>query len=231
MSAKLPIIKKGKNEIIQNSIDSIDFFFNLQDNIKLFLSAIIILNFIIILIVKFLTNVNKKIQNFFLDEIRNANSINDKNISNKKEKEETNSKEKKFYDILFITAHPDDEVMFFSPTIKLLTQKIEKERDRFNVRILCLSNGNYDKLGKLREDEFSKVMKKLNINNYTIIDDENMKDDINKFWDSDLIAEKINNYLSENNNEAFTNISHIITFDEYGVTHHPNHISCYYGLE
>ena len=47
--------------------------------------------------------------------------------------------------VLLIIAHPDDEIMFWTPTIKTLIS--------FNIsmKILCLSNGNYDGLGELRE--------------------------------------------------------------------------------
>jgi N-acetylglucosaminylphosphatidylinositol deacetylase len=37
--------------------------------------------------------------------------------------------------VLLVTAHPDDEAMFFSPTILSLT------RHRVPVALLCLSNG------------------------------------------------------------------------------------------
>ena len=38
---------------------------------------------------------------------------------------------------LFVTAHPDDECMFFSPTIYGL------QKDGWEVYLLCLSTGNY----------------------------------------------------------------------------------------
>lgn len=39
--------------------------------------------------------------------------------------------------VLFVIAHPDDESMFFGPTILTLTQ-----RPNCEVHLLCLSNGN-----------------------------------------------------------------------------------------
>jgi N-acetylglucosaminylphosphatidylinositol deacetylase len=39
--------------------------------------------------------------------------------------------------ILFVTAHPDDESMFFLPTILDLKYK-------FKINLLCLSNGDFD---------------------------------------------------------------------------------------
>ena len=52
--------------------------------------------------------------------------------------------------ILLLTAHPDDEIMFFYPTIKNLCNNND-------FHLLCLSNGNYDELGNIREEELNKI--------------------------------------------------------------------------
>jgi N-acetylglucosaminylphosphatidylinositol deacetylase len=39
--------------------------------------------------------------------------------------------------ILLVIAHPDDEVMFFGPTLVGITNSSAEN----NVRVLCLSNG------------------------------------------------------------------------------------------
>jgi N-acetylglucosaminylphosphatidylinositol deacetylase len=39
--------------------------------------------------------------------------------------------------ILLVIAHPDDEVMFFGPTLVGITNSTSEN----NVRVLCLSNG------------------------------------------------------------------------------------------
>lgn len=49
--------------------------------------------------------------------------------------------------VLLVIAHPDDESMFFSPTINYLTSR------RHNLHILCMSNGNADGMGNIRKDE------------------------------------------------------------------------------
>ncbi len=46
-------------------------------------------------------------------------------------------------------AHPDDEAMFFAPSIIQLN-------NFNNISVLCLSNGNYAGLGKTREKELEK---------------------------------------------------------------------------
>jgi len=49
--------------------------------------------------------------------------------------------------ILFVISHPDDESMFFVPTI------LNLKAEGYTLELLCLSNGNYDGLGKIREIE------------------------------------------------------------------------------
>ena len=59
-------------------------------------------------------------------------------------KPEIPTEAKKYYDqfikkknnVLILTAHPDDECMFFSPTIKGLSRT-----DGIEIHILCFSNG------------------------------------------------------------------------------------------
>ncbi len=47
--------------------------------------------------------------------------------------------------VLLIIAHPDDECMFFSPTILALTRRAPQ-----NVYLLCLSEGKYVSLVQYR---------------------------------------------------------------------------------
>jgi N-acetylglucosaminylphosphatidylinositol deacetylase len=48
-----------------------------------------------------------------------------------------------------VIAHPDDEAMFFVPSILQL--------GAYNsIHVLCLSNGNYAGLGAIREKELVK---------------------------------------------------------------------------
>ena len=49
--------------------------------------------------------------------------------------------------VLLVTSHPDDESMFFGPTIQAA------KRMGAQVHILCLSTGNADGLGEVRAKE------------------------------------------------------------------------------
>ena len=122
--------------------------------------------------------------------------------------------------VLLIIAHPDDEIMFWTPTIKTLIS--------FNIsmKILCLSNGNYDGLGELREKEFDNISRLLNFPYSQIINIPELQDNINQKWDPAIVSQQIEEYLKENED-----VKTILTFDGNGVTKHPNHISCFNGLQ
>lgn len=117
--------------------------------------------------------------------------------------------------ILLLTAHPDDEIMFFYPTIKELC----KCNDLY---LLCLSNGDYEKIGNIRENELKKLCKLIKFKNYKI---SYFEDNINKFWDINMVEDEIIKYINING------IDILITFDERGISSHPNHISCYLGTK
>jgi len=71
--------------------------------------------------------------------------------------------------ILVVIAHPDDEVMFFGPTLVGITEPSSQN----HVRILCLSNGililgfsnigNADGIGHIREKELVESAKYFGI--------------------------------------------------------------------
>ena len=184
----------------------LDYLESIQENIKYILSFIIITNFIIIFLIKFAIRAREKFKNFF----------------------QTNESTKQ--EVLLIIAHPDDEIMFFYPTL------INFIKNKIKIRILCLSNGNFDGIGQIRQGEFSQVMKMLKIEDYKIINDERLNDGIKVKWDESYIAARIKQYLSEEEGDSnskiinFNKIGTIITFDENGVTKHPNHSSCCHGL-
>jgi N-acetylglucosaminylphosphatidylinositol deacetylase len=54
--------------------------------------------------------------------------------------------------ICLLIAHPDDEAMFFAPTVLALT----RPETGNHVKILCLSTGNADGLGETRKKELIK---------------------------------------------------------------------------
>ena len=59
----------------------------------------------------------------------------------------------KSQNILLVTAHPDDEAMFFAPTILSLSRK-----PSLGFFHLCLSSGNADGLGVTRKAELTNSL-------------------------------------------------------------------------
>lgn len=60
--------------------------------------------------------------------------------------------------VLIVIAHPDDECMFFGPTITSL-----RTLTKSKVHVLCLSTGNADGLGTLRKKELVKSCQILGV--------------------------------------------------------------------
>ena len=91
-----------------------------------------------------------------------------------------------------------------------------------------LCNGGYDGLGKERTIEMAKAAKYMGFKGHKIIDDTKNKDGP-VIWPADVVKEHVEAYLEEKKNEN-VEIGTIITFDDGGVSHHPNHIACHYGV-
>ncbi|ORX60092.1 LmbE-like protein [Piromyces finnis] len=121
---------------------------------------------------------------------------------------------------LIITAHPDDEIMFFAPTI------IGLRKQGFKVKILCLSTGNYDKKGEIREVEIKNCVKLLGVteDNVTVLDHPGLQDNPNQLWYPTAVCKVISEYITPE-------ISAIITFDRMGISGHVNHRSVYEGVK
>ncbi|XP_014467558.1 PREDICTED: N-acetylglucosaminyl-phosphatidylinositol de-N-acetylase isoform X2 [Dinoponera quadriceps] len=119
--------------------------------------------------------------------------------------------------LLLVTAHPDDEVMFFGPLVYWLTRsKVTK------VYLLCLSMGG----DKRRIDELWASAKILGIPeaNITIIISSELPDDQTVQWPIDEVAESILQYIE------IYKINAVVTFDKHGVSRHRNHISLYFAI-
>ncbi len=136
--------------------------------------------------------------------------------------------------ILLLIAHPDDEAMFFGPTLRWLT----KPELGNQVLILCFSSGNADGLGEIRKEELKKSALLLGITStehVVVIEDDKFPDSMTATWDAKVIgntllryfAPKINNIASTSAPTAY--VDAIITFDSHGVSGHPNHISLLQG--
>uniref|UniRef100_A0A3P9INB5 N-acetylglucosaminylphosphatidylinositol deacetylase n=1 Tax=Oryzias latipes TaxID=8090 RepID=A0A3P9INB5_ORYLA len=121
---------------------------------------------------------------------------------------------------LIVTAHPDDECMFFAPTIIRLREL------NISVHLLCLSEGNYYNQGLERHRELVSSCAVLGIPNsrITIIDDEKLPDDPKAEWSTALISSVVAKHL-----RAHT-FNLVLTFDGSGVSGHANHVAIYKAI-
>ena len=117
---------------------------------------------------------------------------------------------------VFITAHPDDEVMFFVPTIVSLPNP---------KWILCLSNGNFDGLGKEREMELHRASELLGFDKIICLDHPALQDGPTVVWSKYDVTRVLKQYLT------MDRTIHLITFDEGGVSGHFNHQCTYRGVQ
>ncbi|KAG6549176.1 hypothetical protein Mapa_009402 [Marchantia paleacea] len=120
-------------------------------------------------------------------------------------------KVKKF---LLLVAHPDDECMFFGPTLLSLTMLGGCE-----FHVLCISNGNADGLGACRTLEMlsSCSVLKVPAENVKVLDHPSLQDGHAQQWSQQLLVQIIAEAVQSQT------IDCVITFDKYGVSGHPNH--------
>jgi N-acetylglucosaminylphosphatidylinositol deacetylase len=124
-------------------------------------------------------------------------------------------------DVLVVFAHPDDEAMFFAPVLTSLRSR------GISVHFLCLSNGNFNGIGKVREKELvaSGAFFGVQRRNIKIVDRPELQDGMRNVWSATLIRKEVESYM-----QKAGNISTIVTFDRYGVSGHPNHIAVHNGV-
>lgn len=139
--------------------------------------------------------------------------------------------------ICLLIAHPDDEAMFFAPTVLALT----RPETGNHVKILCLSTGNADGLGETRKKELVKSGMHLGLRDeddvFVVDNPTDFPDSMTTRWDEGRIANllcsafapQLGRQRADDSAKPTANIDVLITFDGNGVSSHPNHISLYHG--
>jgi N-acetylglucosaminylphosphatidylinositol deacetylase len=118
--------------------------------------------------------------------------------------------------ITLLIAHPDDEAMFFAPTLLALAP-------HNNIHVLCLSTGDADGLGSIRQQELKESCKLLGIDDVDVIDDPELPDSMGVTWPADKIGSMLDKYADK--------AGIVLTFDHGGVSGHVNHRSLYHGAK
>lgn len=130
------------------------------------------------------------------------------------------SKAKRQQNVLLVTAHPDDETMFFGPTIvRILSDNANNVDDIWKVHLLCLSSGDAYGEGDRRRRELIEASSRLGLSGVKIVDDPSLRDGHGKQWSRELIADYIHSEL------ILTRAHWLMTFDEQGVSSHCDHIA------
>ncbi|KAG7483761.1 hypothetical protein MATL_G00041720 [Megalops atlanticus] len=121
---------------------------------------------------------------------------------------------------LLVTAHPDDECMFFAPTILRLLES------NASVHLLCLSSGNYYNQGEQRQKELRDSCDVLGIpaSQVTVVDRKELPDDPKAEWSVHIISSLVLKQVKA------SSINLVLTFDGRGVSSHANHIAIYRSL-
>ncbi|XP_011557274.3 N-acetylglucosaminyl-phosphatidylinositol de-N-acetylase [Plutella xylostella] len=122
--------------------------------------------------------------------------------------------------VLVAVAHPDDECMFFGPTIYRLCEQ------GADVYILCLSNGNFEGLGSTRRKELWEACQELGVpeQNICLVTDTRLPDDPKAQWPVPVVAKLLQHQLDA------LDIDTLVTFDRGGVSSHKNHTAIFYAV-
>jgi len=122
--------------------------------------------------------------------------------------------------VLFVIAHPDDECMFFSPSITHLCQ------EKKNVYILCLSTGNHYGLGKTRKTELAESCRILGLepSNVILINHTKLPDNNDAVWNKNLVAKLILKHA------LCWDVDTLVTFGKWGVSGHRNHCAIHTAI-
>jgi N-acetylglucosaminylphosphatidylinositol deacetylase len=118
---------------------------------------------------------------------------------------------------ILVIAHPDDESMFFAPTLLALER----------VWVISLSNGNFDGLGRIREKELKHACEILRVEQVSCLNA--FEDNPHNPWDANDIAQVLEKTLTESC--PHEQEIRILTFDNKGVSGHANHADTYRGVQ
>ncbi len=118
------------------------------------------------------------------------------------------------YHLLLIVAHPDDECLFFSPTLRVLHKQYH-----VNLNLLVFSRGNYGNLGHIRAMELYGSCQILNIpkERCLSLDLPHIQDNPKVWWSEQQLIPIINEYINK------WSIDVLVSFDNQGISGHINH--------
>lgn len=137
--------------------------------------------------------------------------------------------------VCLIVAHPDDETLFFGPTIRsikknqnnirsLTKHSVDLAKNGVELHLLCLSTGNFYGMGRLRTAEMfaSCEVHGIDRTSVHILDEPDLQD--GRFTEKS-VARVVDKFLSE------LSVDVTITFDEFGASGHKDHCATANGVK
>ncbi|KFD48618.1 hypothetical protein M513_10473 [Trichuris suis] len=117
--------------------------------------------------------------------------------------------------ILLVTAHPDDECMFFAPTL------LNLRRMSCHIIVVCLTSGGYRHSREVRKLELHNSCRLLGVpkEDVLVLDDNRFPDNPMISWDQDCVTSLLEKIMISRNVDV------VFTFDQFGVSGHLNHCS------
>ena len=119
------------------------------------------------------------------------------------------------HNVALIIAHPDDEAIFFSPTILQL-----KNENRIRLHVICVTNGNFYGLGAVRSKELFRSCHEFGLEKEQVylLNDDMFYDHPSIRWrNTSALAQKLREVL------AGFKVDTVLSFGPYGCSGHPNH--------
>lgn len=111
--------------------------------------------------------------------------------------------------ILLVTAHPDDETLFFSPSITYRRDDPHVQRallvissgglDIHSYRLMLTCLGNYEGIGERRQQEIHDSCSVLGIvpDRCVVLDDAALQDNPRKWWNEELIKDLVASHVQK----------------------------------
>ncbi|VDK55371.1 unnamed protein product [Cylicostephanus goldi] len=121
--------------------------------------------------------------------------------------------------VLLVIAHPDDETMFFTPALRSLSLAGHR------IFILCVSNGNFEGLGRKRTYELRDAVQHLGVSpsDVTVLDYDVFQD--GGQWDKQGLGDVLLRHME------VLSVDMVLSFDGGGVSSHKNHVACFDALQ
>ena len=118
------------------------------------------------------------------------------------------------HNLLLVVAHPDDECLFFSPTLRVLFTQCH-----FTLNLIVFSRGNHVGLGETRARELHGSCQMLNIaqDRCISLDLPQIQDNPKVWWSERELLPIIDKYVKK------WSIDFLVSFDNGGISGHLNH--------